>query len=343
MSVFSKLDVQQHPTEADVLLGSSKPATRVTRLGFLFNARVTSVQLPNRGRASALRFIFVDGAGETFSSTVPFRPYFYLKIRRDFDGLRLPSDVYKDVLLQLAGAIPSRATRVCRHPVTCEYVERVDLEEPGHITRDSKAPYRTRAMLKVSVSTTDDLRMLVNNLSKHLETHAGTLELIRSQARETNRQVVSMASAFQRHESKVAIDSALADPTLLAEGLCEHQVNYLPRALIDLGLRCGKWYKVTWKPRGVPMCDVYPKTVILSDAPEEVSTLAPPLRYLSWDIEVTKSPLKFPNPQKDVIMCISAMVADQGFLLVNNSVVREEIPSFEYTPKPEFPGRMLFT
>ena len=39
------------------------------------------------------------------------------------------------------------------------------------------------------------------------------------------------------------------------------------------------------------------------------------------------------------VFMISYMVDRQGFLIVNREVVSEDIDDFEYTPKPEFPGR----
>ena len=37
-------------------------------------------------------------------------------------------------------------------------------------------------------------------------------------------------------------------------------------------------------------------------------------------------------------MMISYMIDGIGYLIINREVVSEDIESFEYTPKPEFPG-----
>lgn len=83
---------------------------------------------------------------------------------------------------------------------------------------------------------------------------------------------------------------------------------------------------------------------------------------MAFDIEVTKSPLKFPDQATDQIMMISYMVdgqvreprafwssvmsrladrlsfCSQGYLITNREIVSEDIEDFEYTPKPEYEG-----
>ncbi len=61
-------------------------------------------------------------------------------------------------------------------------------------------------------------------------------------------------------------------------------------------------------------------------------------RVLAFDIETTKLPLKFPNPEIDKVMMISYMIDRQGYLIINRSIVSEDIQDFDYTPKPEYKG-----
>ena len=44
------------------------------------------------------------------------------------------------------------------------------------------------------------------------------------------------------------------------------------------------------------------------------------------------------TPFTPQVMMISYMVDGQGYLIINRETVSEDIESFEYTPKPEFPG-----
>lgn len=61
-------------------------------------------------------------------------------------------------------------------------------------------------------------------------------------------------------------------------------------------------------------------------------------QVLAFDIETTKLPLKFPDPEIDQIMMISYMIDGTGFLIINREIVAEDIEDFEYTPRPEFKG-----
>ncbi len=61
----------------------------------------------------------------------------------------------------------------------------------------------------------------------------------------------------------------------------------------------------------------------------------------AFDIETTKLPLKFPDPNSDQIMMISYMIDGQGFLITNREIVSCDVDDFEYTPKPEFEGNFI--
>ena len=67
-------------------------------------------------------------------------------------------------------------------------------------------------------------------------------------------------------------------------------------------------------------------------------------RVLAFDIECEKSPLKFPNAERDRIFMISYMISTgsgqppQGYLIINREIVSEDIDDFEYTPLAKFPG-----
>ena len=63
-------------------------------------------------------------------------------------------------------------------------------------------------------------------------------------------------------------------------------------------------------------------------------------RILAFDIETTKSPLKFPDSEIDQIFMIWYMVDGQGYLITNREVVSEDVEDFEYTPK-DYPGPFI--
>lgn len=88
----------------------------------------------------------------------------------------------------------------------------------------------------------------------------------------------------------------------------------------------GKWYTI----------EAQHGDIIITEMPDRVSRPDPVV--MAYDIETTKSPLKFPDSSVDKIMMISYMIDGQGFLITNREIVSQDIEDFEYTPKPEFPG-----
>ena len=70
----------------------------------------------------------------------------------------------------------------------------------------------------------------------------------------------------------------------------------------------------------------------------EIQPIRPDPVVLAFDIETTKSPLKFPDALLDSIMMISYMIDGAGFLIVNREIVAADIEDFEYAPKPELVG-----
>jgi DNA polymerase epsilon subunit 1 len=110
------------------------------------------------------------------------------------------------------------------------------------------------------------------------------------------------------------------------EDMREFDVIYYTRVSIDLGIRCGMWYRVSFREgAGFP-------------EPLHDKLTNPGLRVLAFDIETCKQPLKFPDSNRDKIMMISYMIDGQGFLITNREIVAEDIEDFEYTPKKEYPG-----
>jgi DNA polymerase epsilon subunit 1 len=73
---------------------------------------------------------------------------------------------------------------------------------------------------------------------------------------------------------------------------------------------------------------------------DDIVNRADPI-VLAYDIETSKSPLKFPDASVDQIMMISYMIDGQGFLITNRDIISEDIHDFEYTPLPEYEG--IFT
>ena len=62
----------------------------------------------------------------------------------------------------------------------------------------------------------------------------------------------------------------------------------------------------------------------------------PDLKYVSFDIETSKLPLKFPDAKSDKIIMISLTHSEKSILITNKEFMPEEVKSFHYEPKPEF-------
>lgn len=123
-------------------------------------------------------------------------------------------------------------------------------------------------------------------------------------------------------------DSAPPDNFFEAlEDLREYDVPYYVRTSIDREVRVGLWYKVTASGSA---------GVGLEALPDMVEKAGP--RILAFDIECTKAPLKFPDAAMDQIYMISYMLDGRGFLIINRAIVSQDVPDFEYTPKPAFTG-----
>ena len=109
----------------------------------------------------------------------------------------------------------------------------------------------------------------------------------------------------------------------------EYDVPYYLRVAIDIDIRVGLWYTVTFNA-GQPT---------FQQIVERVKRADPVV--MAYDIETTKAPLKFPDHALDQVMMISYMVDGQGYLITNREIVGEDIEDFEYTPKEGYEGPFI--
>lgn len=105
----------------------------------------------------------------------------------------------------------------------------------------------------------------------------------------------------------------------------EYDVPYHIRVQVDNELRCSYWYEFHLDGTTIN------KFVHLSDKLDKAD-----LRIMAYDIETTKSPLKFPDVRFDQIMMISYIVDGNGFLITNREVVGEDVVDFEYAPTADY-------
>ena len=239
-----------------------------------------------------------------FKTTVLYRPYFYIL-------QTVPDETLGAVLLQKYSGLLASA----------EWVDKIDLDQPNHLSPNAS----TRKVWKLSFDNTShlmevrkDLQDLIqqhnHSSDEDADDHHSGLELLQPTS-------TGSTSSTNHHQ---------ANPWSNIESLREYDVPYVVRVCMDLDIRAGSWFTVSVDSEG---------TSTLSNP--DIETKANPT-FLAFDIECTKAPLKFPNAMVDEIYMISFMVnttsGPQGVLISSRTVVSQDIPDFEYTPKPTYPG-----
>lgn len=63
---------------------------------------------------------------------------------------------------------------------------------------------------------------------------------------------------------------------------------------------------------------------------------APQLNFMSYDIETSKLPLRFPDSKTDSIMMISLQYDNHAVLITNKERVKQDVQGFDYAPKEEY-------
>ncbi|TDH74036.1 hypothetical protein CCR75_003841 [Bremia lactucae] len=292
----------------DTTMDGESPA----KLGWLLNQRSCTMADPIEGKneVSGLELYFLEQDGKAFKTRIIYQPYFYVR-----PEVNRSQEVLAYCLRQFEGLV-AKAERVFRE----------DLDKADHLN-GKKALY-----VKLSFATVSDLMVVKREL---------TPLVARNQERLQTRQAYDMQGQAREQVTeddlvfKAAGGSGYGpdeNESFLIE-LREYDVPYPMRVAIDLNVRVGAWYRITYNPTA----PYSPSDVIrLTDMVDKAEPVV-----CAFDIECTKAPLKFPDAQVDQIYMISYMIDRQGYLIVNREFVSEEIHDFEYTPKAEYPGPFI--
>ena len=150
-----------------------------------------------------------------------------------------------------------------------------------------------------------------------------------------NRERMKNSSAYQELLANANNDSGAfihkSNPLENISDIREYDLPLHLRCSIDKSVFVGTWYQVKCKGN-----DEEPEITKREDLIER-----PDCIVLAFDIETTKLPLKFPDPKLDQIMMISYMIDGQGYLITNREIISTDVEDFEYTPKPEFEGKLF--
>ncbi|KAI7872108.1 hypothetical protein BDF14DRAFT_1992796 [Spinellus fusiger] len=276
-----------------------------TQLGWMLNMHETLIQDDEwpSGRAG-VDFYFLNDNGETFKTTTPFSPYFFI-------GCKTGTEPEVEEFLRR------------RFESAIEKMKRVykdDLDLQNHLVGN------TRPMIQLFFRNMSDLYAVRRILLPAAKKNQNKISAI-----DTYAEVVNEANhLYYEPDVTTASMSSRRNPNEALEDIIdirEYDVPYYVRVAIDLDIRVGLWYTAT-------VLD--DSSVVLNRCPELVHRPDPTV--LAFDIETTKLPLKFPDASYDSVMMISYMIDGRGYLITNRQIVSQDIEDFDYTPKPEYDG-----
>ncbi|GAU88460.1 hypothetical protein RvY_01155 [Ramazzottius varieornatus] len=295
--------------ELDAKFGFERYKESKERTGFMFNMQPNEVlDDETKKLTSVVDYYFVDDPSHPrrdkstrFKVSMPYKPYFFVKAKEGHD-IEVTTYLQRKFSLLLA-------------PAGIETVWKEDLDLLNHLSG------LRQKYIKLSFLTVSDLVKVKKELMPVIR---------RNRERQKNSNV--LAEVQLNSYGGLDVDHSMnyhSDPSEHLIDIREYDVPFHVRVSIDRQIFAGRWYTVT--PTSEP-----PKVPKMTFRPEMLER--PDMVICAYDIETTKSPLKFPDATVDQIMMISYMISGKGFLIVNREIVNEDIMSFEYTPKPEFEG-----
>eukprot|EP00039_Didymoeca_costata_P008145 m.108515 g.108515 ORF g.108515 m.108515 type:complete len:2231 (-) comp13968_c0_seq1:73-6765(-) len=293
----------EHAKRTDAIdkrFGFEKLEGNHSRTGWLMNIQTTAFEDKDTNQCkSAVDLYFLEENGRRFKICYPFNPYFLLRVKT---GTESECESY------LKRKFENKL-------LSCEQIMKEDLDLKNHLV-GNKQLYLKLSFLNIQdlMAVRDKIRPAVNkNKAKSGPS-------------------VYDESAFQTAQGRIAAEDraratrSVEDVQDFMVDLREYDVPYHMRVAIDEKINVSKWYNVKVSPYNVPILEASDKL----DRPEPC--------VMAWDIETTKLPLKFPNPEVDQIMMISYMVDGQGYLINNREILSADVDDFEYTPKPDLEG-----
>ncbi|KNH09590.1 DNA replication licensing factor [Perkinsela sp. CCAP 1560/4] len=267
---------------------------------------------------SALECYLISDKGETVRAFVPFAPYFYILTISGMES-KVEANLWEHFRSKL---------------LEVREQGKEDLGLMNHLSGIQ------RKVLKVSFHTQNDLLYVRSKLAREIKLNQRALSRRDNTLFYTDKELdLALGEALQelpdgktpREKRTLANSEGGRDSVWqsLVE-LREHDIPFDLRVCIDMQIYAGKWYDVNVYNEKTTL------TVVQQDSKGTISLplIPPALRYISFDIETTKSPLKFPQPSVDEIFMISIMYETQrGELLINREVVSEDIHDFVYFPR----------
>lgn len=315
-------DKRKQDTKEDAMMGFEELSPGSTpRVGWLLNMVPSVVEDPGTKKSvQAVDLFFIGDSGvDDFRATIIARPYMYLAVQQSS-------------LREAEGAIRKQFRDAI---ADVSHVQLEDISAPNHLASETRTTF-----LKVECNTTNNLYELREGLMPHIFRN-----------RERRKRMGTVENAVSDRNS---------DGLDLVIDIREYDVAPVNRLAIDKKINVGYWYRVSPSgggggraQRSKKRMSVGANTVLHDEeeAPgrnefssahveklDDIVERAKPV-VLAYDIECTKKPLKFPDPEAgDKVMMISWMVDGQGFLAINRETVSADIENFDYSPHEQFKG-----
>uniref|UniRef100_A0A452R0R6 DNA polymerase epsilon catalytic subunit n=1 Tax=Ursus americanus TaxID=9643 RepID=A0A452R0R6_URSAM len=225
---------------------------------------------------SAVDYYFIQDDGSRFKVALPYKPYFYIATRKGCE---------REVSSFLSKKFQGKIAKV-------ETVPKEDLDLPNHLVG------LKRNYIKLSFNTVEDLVRVRKDVSPAVKKN-------REQGHASDAYTAMLSSVLQG--GSVVIDEEEASKKVTDQldnvvDMREYDVPYHIRLSIDLKIHVAHWYNVRYRGSAFPV--EISRRDDLVERPDPV--------VLAFDIETTKLPLKFPDPETDQIMMISYMIDGQG-------------------------------
>ncbi|KAI9910683.1 hypothetical protein PsorP6_010308 [Peronosclerospora sorghi] len=286
-------ELVEHEEEVRQFQSMGEVKEESEKLGWLLNLRACTLPDPLEGTSevSGVELYFLEQDGKGFKTRVVYQPYFYVRPEANRSH-----EVMAYCFRRFEGFI-AKAERVWKE----------DLDLPNHLS-GKQALY-----VKLCFATVADLMAVKKQLAPIVA---------RNQERLQARQAYEMQGYVTENESTSGAEfgqglSMDESESSLLE-LREYDVPYAMRVAIDLDIRVGAWYLVTYDA-AAPYIPSHVRRQ------QEMVEKAEPV-VCAFDIECTKAPLKFPAAQVDQIYMISYMIDGQGYLIVNRDTPKEATP-----------------
>lgn len=300
--------------------GYSEYATFGSLKGWLLNYTVSEKTAGDNGRNITVGTLYFIGEHENFRIDLPFSPALTLEVKAD-----LAEEISEHVLHKYAEYI---------REVVKE--KRTDLSDPAHMKENARKNSPDEKENSVEASTNCHILIRCFTEADALSLRRDLEQTIKNKRiRDKEKAAVLLYSANQQYGSMENLqENAKGNPDRvtgplenLEAGFFEVHEYDIPTAVqfaTERDIHAGQWYKVTYNG---------------DYTLEKVESVLPPeIRMLSFDIETTKDPLKFPDPEKDKVMMVSLMSTSGGWLVVNREIVSQDIGPFDFRPTKEIGG-----